>query len=134
MTALRLQFRPVVDDIDPRRFAKWVRELHGRCGAYVIRDVATGEVLYVGESHRGRLRQTLTRHFQRWTGYQAGTIYNRYRVEVAVYKLDATAREVAEAQEDLIRALDPRDNVHHKRALDLPDEPYDPSEFQDPVW
>lgn len=126
-----LEFRSVVDEYDPMRFAPWVRELRERNGAYVIRDIESGRVLYVGESHSKRLRGTLTRHFQSWTGYQAGTLYNRYRVEVALYALDGTAREVVDAQEALIRALDPEDNTHHKRGYDFPDEPTDPSEFQD---
>jgi hypothetical protein len=126
-----LEFHSVVDPENRLRFARWVRALKERNGAYVIRDRDTHEILYVGESHRKRLRGTLTRHFQAWTGYQAGTLYSRHRVEVALYMLDGTPREVIDAQEELIRALGPADNIHHKRLGDLPDEPTDPSEFMD---
>lgn len=132
-SAHALEFRSVVDEYDPLRYAAWVRALHKRSGAYVIRDLETGEVLYVGESHSGRLRGTLTRHFQSWTGYQAGTLYNRYRVEVAVVALDAPAKEVIATQKELIRALSPTDNVHHREWAETDDEDasFDPSEFQD---
>ena len=94
--------------------------------------VASDEVLYVGESHSKRLHGTLTRHFQSWTGYQAGTLYSRYRVEVAVVALDAASSEVIATQKALIRALDPTDNVHHRAWAEAEDdEPTDPSEFQD---
>ncbi|MCC6878017.1 MAG: hypothetical protein IT378_27140 [Sandaracinaceae bacterium] len=139
-----LRFRVVVDRKDPTRYARWVRKLAGRNGAYVLRDRESGEVLYVGESHSRRLRGTLTRHFQAWTGYQAGTLYSRHAVEAALVKLDGEPREVAAAQAELIRALSPRDNVHHRRragdatdfdpsTFDRPAEP-DPSEFSDEGW
>lgn len=126
-----LEFRSVVDEYDPLKYAAWVRDLRGRNGAYVIRDLESAEVLYVGESHSQRLRGTLTRHFQSWTGYQAGTLYDRYRVEVALYKLDASSSDVIAAQKELIRALSPVDNVHHREWAESDDEPTDPSEFQD---
>ncbi|MBZ0119998.1 MAG: hypothetical protein K8H88_23620 [Sandaracinaceae bacterium] len=127
----RLEWRSVVDEEDPLRFAPWVRELEGKSGAYAIRDAGDKEILYVGESHTGRLRGTLTRHFQAWTGYQAGTLYSRHAVEVALFALGAPAREVIDAQATLIRELGPRDNIHHQRRGD--DADFDPSEFAD-VW
>lgn len=126
-----LEYRSVVDEYDPLRYAPWVRALGGRNGAYVIRDFESGEVLYVGESHSRRLRSTLTRHFQSWTGYQAGTLYDRYRVEVALHALDGASKEVIAAQKALIRALSPVDNVHHREWAHADDEPTDPREFQD---
>ncbi|MBZ0121668.1 MAG: hypothetical protein K8H88_32020 [Sandaracinaceae bacterium] len=132
MKRARVEWRSVVDEADPLRFAAWVRELQGRSGAYAIRDAGDQEILYVGESHTGRLRGTLTRHFQAWTGYQAGTLYSRHGVEVALFALDAPAREVIDAQATLIRELGPRDNVHHQRRGD-DEADFDPSEFAD-VW
>lgn len=130
MSGAELEFRPVVDEYDPLRYAPWVRELAKRNGAYVIRDIETGEVLYVGESHSERLYSTLTRHFQSWTGYQAGTLYTRYRIEVAVAALDGTAREVIAKQKELIRALSPVDNVHHREWAEADDPTsFDPSTF-----
>ncbi len=57
-----LVYRPVGEVAEP--YPDWVRALRGHSGVYVIRDRASGETLYVGESHTGRLYQTLTRHFQ----------------------------------------------------------------------
>ena len=130
--ALELAYRPIVDEYDPLRYAAWVRGLDKRNGAYVIRDLETQESLYVGESHSQRLYATLTRHFQSWTGYQAGTLYDRYRVEVAVAALDATAREVIAKQKELIRTLSPVDNVHHREWAEADDPTsFDPSTFGD---
>lgn len=41
-----------------RKFVK------GRNGVYAIRDAETHDVLYVGESHTGRMWKTMLRHFQ----------------------------------------------------------------------
>lgn len=49
------------------RYPEWVRDLHGKSGVYVIRDLEGGATQYVGESHKGRLKKTLLRHFQKWT-------------------------------------------------------------------
>lgn len=38
--------------------------VHGEHGVYAIRDKDTHRVLYVGESHTGRLWKTMLRHFQ----------------------------------------------------------------------
>lgn len=131
-SASELEYRPVVDEYDPLQYAPWVRELHKRNGAYVIRDLESGEILYVGESHTGRLRGTLTRHFQSWTGYQAGTLYDRYRVEVAVTALDGSLQEVIAKQKELIRTLSPVDNVHHREWAEADDPTsFDPSTFAD---
>lgn len=55
-----LSYRPVGGRGEP--YPEWVRALKGKSGVYVIRE--RGEVVYVGESHAGRLYETLTRHFQ----------------------------------------------------------------------
>jgi len=131
MSALR--YRDPVDPKDYTRYARWVQALAGRSGAYVIRDAGTSLVLYVGESHTGRLRSTLTRHFQHWEGYTAGTTYDRFGVEIAIAALDAPPRQVVDAQVQLIRELQPMDNVHHTGDLDFDDEEgeFDPDEFTD---
>lgn len=77
-------------------------------GAYVIRDRSTGAVFYVGESHTGRLKKTVLRHFQFWTGPTAGPTYNRNRVEIAL-RVTPPASAVS-AQDNLICRLSPRDN------------------------
>ena len=49
------------------RYPDWVRALRGKSGVYLIRERqrdGSNPVVYIGESHAGRLYQTLTRHFQ----------------------------------------------------------------------
>lgn len=97
-----------------RNFAAWVRETRGRSGAYVIRDATSREILYVGESHRKKLYETLTRHFQQWDGPTSGPTYDRDRVEVAAIESD----NAVELQNELIVQLNPRDNVRGQPPAD----------------
>ncbi len=85
-------------------------------------------MLYVGESHTGRLHSTLTRHFQHWDGYTAGTTYSRFDVQVAVTALDDPAPLVVQRQVELIRELAPRYNQHHTADED---EEIDSADFMD---
>jgi len=107
MTLQRLTYRPVADRDG---FLEWVEDLEGRSGVYVIRRYETREVLYVGESHTGRLRNTLKRHFWRWkdSPQRPHFCYARGTVEVAV-RVAAPSRAVT-YQNALIRRLNPRDN------------------------
>jgi hypothetical protein len=79
-------------------------------------------IVYVGESHSGRLADTLTRHFQAWNrdkkfwrGQYApdqtdpGHTYPRESCEVA-YEL-CSKNKAVELQRAWIRRLKPRDNV-----------------------
>lgn len=125
-----LRYRDPVDPSDYTRYAGWLRELTGRSGAYVIRDAKTHLVLYVGESHTGRLHSTLTRHFQHWEGYTAGTTYDRFGVEVAVTALDEPSALVIGKQVELIERLRPLDNSHHA-GDDGEDDDFDPADFED---
>jgi len=62
-----LKYRPVGASGEP--YPDWVRALDGKSGVYIIREIqddGTPVTVYVGESHAGRLYQTLTRHFQTW--------------------------------------------------------------------
>lgn len=88
---------------------EWVAKLDGKCGVYVIRSTH-GRVLYVGESHTGRLKKTLLRHFQAWSGKTAGPTYVRNAVEIAVL-VTSSASAVAR-QNALIAKLKPRDNTN----------------------
>lgn len=104
-------------------YPAWVRDLDGRSGVYAIRrpGLLAWEVLYVGESHTGRLRKTLTRHFSGWSRGKdwwsgifgspndPGLTYNRAAVEVRVWL--CPAGDAIELQDRLIRKLGPRDNV-----------------------
>lgn len=67
-------------------YPPWVRALKGKSGTYVIRvhGWVASEIAYVGESHTGRLYETLTRHFQRWSGPTSGPTFARQDCDVAV--------------------------------------------------
>ena len=122
--AAALKYRPVGASGEP--YPDWVRELDGKSGVYIIREIqddGTPVTVYVGESHAGRLYQTLTRHFQTWrrakkfwAGQYSGTLshdpgltYDRDGVTVAVRVLSAD-RAIAE-EGRLIARLRPRDNL-----------------------
>jgi excinuclease UvrABC nuclease subunit len=94
----------------------WLAGLGDRSGVYVIRDARSRRCLYVGESHSGRLRKTLLRHFQKWSGRTAGPTYAPDKVEVAL-RLTPPPSAVA-AQDNLICRLDPRDNDIKSRCPD----------------
>jgi hypothetical protein len=114
-----LTYRPVGERGEP--YPVWLRRYRGASGVYVIRDRDTREVFHVGESHSGRLYETLTRHFQDWRrwkgfwrgqfgeGHDPGLTYERGRVEVAV-RITSDAAAIEE-QSRLIARLRPRDNL-----------------------
>lgn len=99
-----------------RRWAPWMRELYGQNGVYMIRSDGTGELLYIGESHTGRLFYTVTRHMWNWEGRGAGPTYSPSRVQIAVELID-DPHEAIDRQFELIRRLSPRDNVQDGRSL-----------------
>lgn len=110
-------YRPVGDRGEA--YPPWLRALKDQSGIYVIRDVETHEILYVGSS-AGRLYDTLTRHLQvwrRWKGFwkdqygegaDPGLTYPRSAVEVAV-RLTSPSDALDEEMR-LIARLRPRDN------------------------
>jgi hypothetical protein len=115
-------YRPVGSRGEP--YPDWVRELDGKSGVYVIRERqrdGSTEIVYVGESHTGRLYDTLTRHLQTWRrwkrfwkgqygeGHDPGLTYDRDRVEIAV-RLTSPSQALDE-EARLIRRLKPRDNL-----------------------
>jgi hypothetical protein len=119
-----LKYRPVGAVGEP--YPEWVRELDGKSGVYIIREIqndGTTVTVYVGESHAGRLYQTLTRHFQTWRrakkfwagqysgslSHDPGLTYDRDRVTVAVRVLSSERAIDEEAR--LIARLRPRDNL-----------------------
>ena len=130
-----LRYRSVGASGEP--YPDWVRALDGKSGVYIFRetqDDGTTEIVYVGESHSGRLYQTLTRHFQTWrrakkfwagqyTGSQRhdpGLTYDRERMSVAVRVLPANRALAEEAR--LIARLRPRDNLIGQPVDDYQDE------------
>lgn len=116
--ATRLVWRsPRLDGGRGQSWAPWVYALKGRTGTYAIRDGRSGVVLYVGESHSGRLFETLTRHLYHWNGFGSGTSYVNQRrwIEVAVIE---RPRDLAEHEQyTLIARLDPRDNERDGHSL-----------------
>ena len=115
----RLRFRPV--GASSERYPAWVSALVGHSGVYVIRErTARGpRIAYVGESHRGRLYGTLTRHFQSWARYgqvhdvysahDPGMTYRRDHCDAAA--IVTPADRAVEIQNALIAWLRPRDNI-----------------------
>lgn len=105
---MALRFRKVGE---AGEYPAWVRALRGRCGSYVIKEHGwvSSSIEYVGESHTGRLYETLTRHFQRWTGRTSGPTFARASVEVAV--VCTRADRAVPTQNALIRRLRPTLNV-----------------------
>lgn len=119
-----LSYRPI--GRSGERYPDWLRALRGKSGVYIIRERQRDDsnpVVYIGESHAGRLYQTLTRHFQTWrrhkkfwsgqyTGsrtHDPGLTYNRARCTVAVRVLPAERAMHEEAR--LIARVRPRDNL-----------------------
>lgn len=109
----RLVFRPLsagfLRDLFGADYPAWVRKLKGKSGVYLIRNAGSSKVLYVGESHTGNLYETLTRHFQAWSGRTAGATFARGSVRVAV-KVTPAGRAVAE-QNRLICKFQPSENT-----------------------
>jgi hypothetical protein len=92
-------------------FPGWLNELRTKSGAYVIRNKATHEILYVGESHTGRLAKTIKRHFYAWKDDPARVhhVFARRSVEVATR---VTPPDKAKEEEKaLIARLQPEKNV-----------------------
>ncbi len=106
----RLRFRSPLGE---RGFADWLRALrgHGHSGVYLIRDVDTREMLYIGESHTGRLYETLCRHLWAWNGKGAGPSYYPEGVEIAVLVAETPLDDPVADQYALIDQHQPKDNV-----------------------
>lgn len=107
-------------------YPDWLRALRGKSGVYVIAEttwfgLGKPTVVYVGESHTGRLYQTLTRHFQAWSGPTAGGTYGRHDKLVVAVAVTPAGKAV-EAQDRLIRKHAPRDNVRGR--VDLEEAPF----------
>jgi hypothetical protein len=91
-------------------YPDWVRGLKRKNGVYLIRVRKGGELAYIGESHTDRLYSTLTRHLQDWAPYwgTASPTYRRGDVDVSVVVVPKT--HAMYLQDELICALEPRDN------------------------
>jgi len=107
-----MTFRNLYDESG--RTLPWIAsELSGKSGCYIIRERGAGgipgAVLYVGESHTGRLKKTLLRHFQRWKGPTQGATYDGQAVEVFTVRTRPDA--ALDMQNALIEEFSPRDNI-----------------------
>ncbi len=104
---MSLEFKAVKEG---NAVAEWVKESKGRSGVYIIRERGfLGDILYVGESHTGRLYTTLLRHFQQWTGPTAGPTFANSDVEVAIVRTPAD--KALETQNAIIEEYEPKLNV-----------------------
>jgi hypothetical protein len=103
-------------------YPKWVRNLKGYSGVYVVRCRRTKKTLYVGYSGSRKLYETMTCHFQtvgRWYGPTGDErpAYSRGSVEVAVLKL-GNGSEASILEQHYICELDPRDNTYSRNECD----------------
>jgi hypothetical protein len=92
-------------------YALWLSRTAGANGVYVIRKRPTRSkkkpaILYVGESHSHRLRETLQRHFQQWTGETAGPTFDAAKTEVAI-EIFLMGDDAIRRQNQLIRRFRP---------------------------
>ena len=103
--------------------------LRGReaSGVYAILDTRR-RVLYVGESHTGRLYDTITRHFRRWRPSndpqgrrRGGHEYDRFRVSV-IY-IVTPSDQAQDIQYAEIQRLEPKDNSNDGSSV-LEDAPF----------
>ncbi len=94
-------------------------------GVYAILSKQGRRVLYIGESHTGRLYDTITRHFRQWRirsgnargRRRGGTMYDRDQVLV-IYAVTPPAA-AADVQFAEIQRLRPRDNEIDCATCDL---------------
>lgn len=81
----------------------------GRHGVYAVRDSEVRQVLYVGESHTGRLWKTMLRHFQAQASFRARnewTYPDAGYVDVQIYQT-RTGVQAQELEPIIISRLQP---------------------------
>lgn len=91
-------------------FADWLNELRNGSGAYVIRKKSNHEILYVGESHSGRLAKTVKRHFYRWKDTEDRKHFTTDPAAVDVAVRLTPPDSAVGAQNNLIDRLKPTHN------------------------
>lgn len=105
----------------------------GISGVYAIADL-DGNTLYVGESHTGRLRKTMQRHFQVWNDDWARAprqTYDRFRVQVCW--IQCAPGEALDIEADWMSELDPSDNLAGPLEVGYPAEYADEDLEYEPV-
>lgn len=98
------------------RWSTDVQALAGQNGVYLIGDRRDGNLLYIGESHTGRLYGTITRHYQQWSDSfdTAGVQYefdgpNDY-TQIAIAVIDEMISPPSLVQDLLVMHCRPQDN------------------------
>lgn len=111
-------------ETSPGKIAPWLSELGEASGCYLIRrpEWLGHELLYIGESHTGRLRKAILRHFQAAQADHPDHYYDRARAEVRV--VVTPAKKAIPIQYALIQRYKPRDNEIEGTGLDLDDIPF----------
>lgn len=111
--AARLRWRRPVDP-NTGLYERWLTDLRGNGlnGVYLIRDTDDKRVLYVGESHSGRLFGVISRHLFAWCGPESGRRYDPLRIEIAVVAADNPLADPVADQFAYIQKFRPRDNTH----------------------
>lgn len=92
----------------------------GISGVYALAR-KDGTAVYVGESHSGRLRDTLSRHWREWNCDGNCPTYQRGTIQVAWYRTHA--RETLDFEAYLIEQYRPLDN---EIVSDFEDDNYEP--------
>lgn len=93
-----------------RTFAPWVNALRNSSGAYVIRRKGDHRVLYIGESHTGRLADTIKRHFYPWRDDQSRKHFTARAGAVQVAVRVTPQNAAVSTQNKLIDRLNPEHN------------------------
>ena len=101
-----MTFRPIYENGKP---AQWVKDLAGKSGVYLVRENFFEQVVYVGESHSGRLKKTLMHHFPHWTGPTAGPTFDPDTHSAAA--ITTPGENALEAQNGLISEYTPELNT-----------------------
>jgi hypothetical protein len=74
-------------------------------------------IVYIGESHTGRLYETETRHLYAWNGKGSGPSYRPDLVELAVLVAETPLDDPVADQYELIQRYQPADNFMDGRTL-----------------
>lgn len=105
------------------RYSRELEELRHVAASGVYAIIQANEILYVGESHSGRLFDTITRHFREWRPEndpqgrrRGGTMYDRRKVRVCYQVTEADTAQTLQYAE--IERLRPRDNSIDGNAID----------------
>ena len=95
-----------------RRFAEWMQTARDKSGVYLIRANGSGELLYIGESHTDRLKDTITRHFRSWSDTAERLHFTFDPAAVTVATIYTAPAAAVEKQNELIQEHAPKFNTN----------------------